>query len=147
MATALVTTLVISCLAWPAMASDPQAEASAMKVLDAFMRAFNGGDLEAFEQTLHFPHYRISSSQVTVLDAAGTRPGAFERFAEANPGWHHSAWERREVVHSGPEKVHIDTHFVRYREDGSVLSRFDSLYVVTKQDGRWGIKARSSFAP
>ena len=57
------------------------------------------------------------------------------------------AWEKREVIHSGPDKVHIDTRFIRYRADGSVLASFDSLYVVTKQDGRWGVVARSSFAP
>ena len=71
----------------------------------------------------------------------------FERFVAAMPDWDHSAWEKREVIHSGPDKVHIDTRFIRYRADGSVLASFDSLYIVTKQDGRWGVVARSSFAP
>jgi hypothetical protein len=61
--------------------------------------------------------------------------------------WDHSAWARREVVHSGPDKVHIDTRFVRYRKDGSEIGGFDSLYVVTCENGHWGVKARSSFAP
>jgi hypothetical protein len=82
-----------------------------------------------------------------VVEKAGTRPDLFERFAAATPGWDHSAWEKREVIHSGPSKVHIDTRFVRYRADGSVLARFDSLYIMTQEDGRWGVKARSSFAP
>ena len=45
------------------------------------------------------------------------------------------------------EGVHIDTRFTRYRADGSVLVSYDSLYIVTKQSGRWGVLARSSFAP
>ena len=69
----------------------------------------------------------------------------FERGALAE--WHHSAWERREIIHAGADKVHIDTCFARYRADGSVLGRFDSIYVVTCEQGHWGIKARSSFAP
>jgi len=134
-------------VAEPIKAADSQTEASALKVLDAFLAAFNGRDIRAFEQTLHFPHYRIAGGTVSVTEKAGTRPDFFGRFAAAFPGWDHSEWERRDVIHSGPTKVHIDTRFVRYRADGSVLARFDSLYIVTKQDGRWGIKARSSFAP
>ena len=42
-------------------------------------------------------------------------------------------------------KVHVDTEFTRYRKDGSALGRFESLYIVTKEEGRWGIKMRSSF--
>jgi len=42
--------------------------------------------------------------------------------------------------------VHVDTKFSRYREDGSLIGSFDSLYIVTKEDGRWGVKLRSSFA-
>lgn len=43
--------------------------------------------------------------------------------------------------------MHIDTRFTRYRKDGSVIGGFDSMYVVTKEDGHWGVKIRSSFAP
>ena len=43
--------------------------------------------------------------------------------------------------------VHIDTRFTRYRKDGSVIGGFDSIYIVTLQDGHWGVKIRSSFAP
>jgi hypothetical protein len=50
----------------------------------------------------HFSHYRIASGRVSVIEMAGTRPDHFERFASATPGWHRSAWEKREVIHSGP---------------------------------------------
>ena len=39
------------------------------------------------------------------------------------------------------------TTFVRYRADGSVLSKFDSLYIVEFKNNRWALTARSSFAP
>ena len=51
------------------------------------------------------------------------------------------------MIHSGPDKVHVDTRFTRYRSDGSVIASYDSLYIVTKRDGRWGVLVRSSFAP
>ncbi len=139
--------LLVIGVSGPARAGDPEAEASAMKVLDAFMTAFNARDVDAFEATLNFPHYRIASGGVSVLEKAGTRPDLFARFIDATAGWDRSAWKRRDIIHSGPSKVHVDTGFIRYRADGSVLSEFDSLYIVTKQGDRWGIKARSSFAP
>jgi hypothetical protein len=71
-----------------------------------------------------------------------------ERFTTgALAEWDHSAWDRREVNHAGRDKVHIDTRFTRYRKDGSVIGGFDSIYVITRQDGHWGVKIRSSFAP
>jgi hypothetical protein len=43
--------------------------------------------------------------------------------------------------------VHVATRFSRHRADGSVYESFQSLYVIEKVDGRWGVRARSSFAP
>lgn len=136
-----VAAILLLAVVSPAQGRDPDAEASAMAVLDAFMAAVNARDIQDYEAQLHFPHYRIASGSVSVVEKAGTRPAA------ATPGWDHSAWEKRAIVHSGPSKVHVDTRFVRYRSDGSVLARFDSLYIVTRRDGRWAVQARSSFAP
>lgn len=119
--------------------------AAAQERLDAFMTAFNARDLKAFEATFNFPHVRFASGQVTVINPGHHKPEMFERGALAE--WDHSAWARREVVHAGPDKVHIDTRFTRYRKDGGVIGGFDSIYIVTRQDGRWGIQGRSSFAP
>ena len=120
--------------------------AAALAVLDAFMAAFNARDLEAWEATYHFPHFRMADGALTILSAAGERsPALFEALAAT--GWHHSAWLSREVVQAGPDKVHVAVEFARYRADGSELARYASLYVVTREEGRWGIRGRSSFAP
>ena len=119
---------------------------AALACLDAFMTAFNARDVAAFEKTFNFPSVRLHSNTLTLIDKPGWHPpDMFTRGALAE--WHHSAWERRAVIHAGADKVHLDTCFTRYRADGSVLGRFDSIYVVTCENGHWGIKARSSFAP
>ncbi len=118
--------------------------AAAMRVLDAFMAAFNARDVEAFEATFNFPSVRLASNTLRLIEKGDHTPAMFETGPLAD--WDHSAWERREVIHSGPDKVHIDTRFTRYRADGSVIGGFDSIYVVTCQDGHWGVKIRSSFA-
>ena len=117
----------------------------AQKCLDEFMAAFNARDLAAFEKTFNFPSVRLASNSLVIIEPGYHKPEMFARGALAD--WHHSAWERRDLIHAGLDKVHIDTRFTRYRADGSVIASFDSIYVVTCEAGHWGIKARSSFAP
>ncbi len=121
------------------------AAAAAMQCLDRFMAAFNARDIAAWETTFNFPSVRLASNTLAIIEAGYHRPEMFERGALAD--WDHSAWERREVIHAGPDKVHFDTRFSRYRADGSVIGGFDSIYVVTCENGHWGVKCRSSFAP
>jgi hypothetical protein len=121
------------------------AVSAAMQCLDRFMAAFNARDIAAWETTFNFPSVRLASNTLAIIEAGYHRPEMFERGALAD--WDHSAWERREVIHAGPDKVHFDTRFSRYRADGSLIGGFDSIYVVTCENGHWGVKCRSSFAP
>ena len=119
--------------------------AAAQACLDEFMAAFNARDLAAFERTFNFPSVRLASNTMVIIEPGYHKPEMLARGALKD--WHHSAWERREVIHAGADKVHLDTRFTRYRADGSIIGSFDSIYVVTCEGGHWGIKARSSFAP
>ncbi|MDP1641036.1 MAG: hypothetical protein Q8L59_02510 [Phenylobacterium sp.] len=127
------------------MSRNAQSEAAAMACLDAFMTAFNSRDITAFEQTFNFPSIRLASNTMRIINKGDQTPATFDHASLKE--WDRSAWEKREIIHSGDDKVHIDTRFTRYRKDGSVIGGFDSIYVVTCEDGHWGIKARSSFAP
>jgi hypothetical protein len=119
--------------------------AAAQKVLDDFMTAFNARDIPAFEATFNFPSVRLASNTLVILNKGDMKPERFTTGALAE--WARSAWERRNVIHAGTDKVHIDTRFTRYRKDGSVIGGFDSIYVITCENGHWGVKARSSYAP
>jgi hypothetical protein len=130
--------------ATPAAMFPAQVEA-ANAALDEFMSAFNSRDPAAYEATFNFPSVRLASGELVVLEAGDVTEATFERLVAS--GWDHSAWVHRIPIHAGEDKVHFDTRFARYRADGSLLSEFDSLYVVTLEDGRWGVKIRSSFAP
>jgi hypothetical protein len=112
-----------------------EAVRAAQGVLDAFMTAFNARDIPAFEATFNFPSVRLASQGLVLIKQGDMKP---ERFTEgALADWDHSAWDRREVIHAGPDKVHIDTRFTRYRKDGSVIGGFDSIYVVNRENGKW----------
>jgi hypothetical protein len=125
------------------------AEDRAMKALDDFMTAFNARDIDAWRETLNYPHLRISGDgSVTIANvpeeyAAGMD---FERFAKSID-WDHSEWDYRKIIHSTPGKVHLDVQFTRYNSDNEATATYKAIYIVTDQDGRWGIIFRSSYAP
>lgn len=122
-------------------------EAEIIEVLDTWMAAFNRLDIVAWEETFHFPHYRLASGNMRILNEPGEQDVERIRKNLTARGWHHSGWDRRNVVHISASKVHVDTQFTRYRADGTVIAAYESLYVLTYESGRWGIKLRSSFAP
>ena len=136
--------------------ADAQRNARVMAVLDRYMEALNALDMEGHVATYHFPHYRHASGRIVVWETAadampirGATPEArrAQLRAALETDWHRSEWTRREIVQGDDRKVHVVTRFERLREDGSVIRAFDSLYVLTLEDGRWGIRGRSSFAP
>ena len=142
--------IVAGCATTGAVSSDSQfascaAYAPAYQVTDEFMRTFNTKDANAFGQTFHFPSVRIASGNVRIINGPQDLESGFATLGAQ--GWDHSAWAKREVVQCGPTKAHMLTTFVRYRADNTVLSQFDSLYIVEFKNNRWALTARSSFAP
>lgn len=125
---------------------DPKVKTEVLKVLDAYMKTFNAKDLKAWEDTYHFPHYRLASGKMSLLDKPGLRDSLKVFGALQKAGWHHSQWDHRNIVQASDTKVHIDTQFSRYGLDGTKIGVYESLYIVTKENGRWGVKMRSSYA-
>jgi len=144
------TAALAACATAPASSTDTEfascpAYKPAYEITDRFMQTFNAKDLALHRTTYHFPHVRIASGAVTVIPTAETESTSFARLAAQ--GWDHSAWASRRIVQCDPTKAHMLTHFIRYRADNTVLSQFNSLYIVEFKNGKWGITARSSFAP
>lgn len=115
-------------------------------VIEDFFAAFNARNGEGTRAALNYPHVRIASGRVAIAHGASEFAIPFDALAAAE-GWHHSTLDRAEVVHEGPDKVHFDVRFSRYREDGTRYATHTALWIVTRQGGRWGLQARSSYAP
>ena len=124
--------------------SDSVAVKAAMAVLDDHIAALNARDEAALVATLHFPHFRLTGGRMKVWE----RPDSYleDFYARAGKDWHHSAWDFRNVISAGPDKVHLDVQFTRYRSDNSAIGSFRSLWIVSRLNGRWAAQARSSFA-
>ena len=81
MKTLIVLSLLIALMPVAATArqtntTDRRIEAEVMKVLDDYMEAWNRKDLAAWERTFHFPHYRLASGRMNVLDKPGMQDAA-----------------------------------------------------------------------
>ncbi|THF67221.1 hypothetical protein E6C76_02235 [Pseudothauera nasutitermitis] len=103
--------------------------------LDAFLAALHNGDAQARNATLNYPHVHLTHGQLRVWEnaAAGTDFGC--------DAWDHSPWEERELLHATTERLHIAVSFRRDEEADGPQGHFRALYVVTLQDGHWGIQA------
>ena len=123
---------------------DQTAITAAMAVLDEHIKALNARDEKALVATLHFPHYRLTGGKMKVWD----KPDGYLKdfYARAGGEWHHSAWDFKNVIAAGPDKVHLDVQFTRYRADNSAIGSYRSLWIVSKIGGRWAAQVRSSFA-
>ena len=117
-------------------------------VARAYRDAFNRGDLSAIANACNFPHIRLAQGKFTIIETREDflQRGEGQKAALAAEGWHHSVMESLEVVHEGPDKVHLAIDVTRRRADGSVYNRFKTLWIVTLQEGHWGIQFRSSYS-
>lgn len=148
-AAVFTTLMAVSAPATPQAPMDSAAiERAVFAVMDDFIESYRRADAKAEAATYQFPHYRLANGVMSAWD----RPGAeVEAWMNATyktlreSGYDHSAWTRRKIIHMSESKVHVDTEFTRYRKDGTVMATSDSLYILTKEGGRWGIKMRSSF--
>jgi hypothetical protein len=60
-------------------------------------------------------------------------------------GWHHTSSLSIDPVQVGDDKVHLAIRQSRQHADGTEYNGFDTLWIFTKLDGRWGVQFRSSF--
>ena len=132
----------------PSAVANEEAVQAARAVMDDFITHFNARDEARWADTLLFPHIRVASGTVAVTPtkAEFVANMDLDAFAEAN-NWSHSAWDSIEVIQAGPDKVHFKVRFSRFNPAGERYVSYDSLYVVQRAGDRWGIRARSSFAP
>ena len=121
-----------------------RAVAAAKAVMQAHITALNSRDQAAIAATLHFPHIRLSGTNLKIWDSEDTYFADF--LVRAGDDWHHSAFADIRLLRATADKVHLDAEIRRFAADGSLITSFRSLWVITCEAGRWAAKMRSSFA-
>ena len=117
---------------------------AARAVLQSHIDALNARDENAIAATLHFPHYRLSGVDLKIWENADRYFDDFQTRAGTN--WSRSEFNDIKVVDASDTKVHLDVEVRRYDRSQTCITRFRSLWVITKEGDHWAAKMRSSFA-
>jgi hypothetical protein len=120
---------------------------AAIAVVEAYMKAFNDRDEEAWTATFNYPHLRLAGGGVKTWPRREDYLADFDfaAFAERY-GWQRSEWDSIEAVQVAADGVNVAMRATRRDAAGAPLSTFDTFYLVTRENGHWGVRARSSFA-
>ena len=128
---------------------DREATASAaIAAVERYLDAFNARDEEAMVAALHFPHVRVGVGRASVRESAAEYMEGFDfdAFAE-RLGWVRSEADSMEAVQVGARGVNVAVRITRYGEGDARIHTFDTIYLVTEEDGKWAIRAGASIAP
>lgn len=117
-------------------------EAGARKAVDDFFAALNARDLDAVRQALHYPYVHIGGSEMKIWDGPEDFRIDFDALA-ADEGWHHSTLDLCLVQLAAPDKFHFEVQFSRHDADSQRYATYQSLWIVTRREGRWGVQCRS----
>lgn len=129
--------------------TDPAAQAAVregLRVLHAFVAAFNARDAQRWSRTLNYPHVRITAGQVQLWQTPEDYAASNDIGELAKGGWSYTRWDWIRPVQADAEKAHFALQFTRYDAQDKPLQTFQALYVVTRHEGHWGVQARSSYA-
>lgn len=121
-------------------------ETIGMHVLDEYLRTFNSGDAVSWAKTLHYPHVRLAGGKVLVWESseAYAKDNDLSRLQDA-AGWGYSVWDWRKMVQADAEKLHFAVQFTRLTPEHKKIGSYESFYIITKANGRWGTQCRSSY--
>lgn len=126
------------------MGSVEDARAAAQRWMDAV----NAVDEEGLLANAHVPHVRIQGTNVIVFETEEDLVTRTLRVTQRNTeDWARTDFDELRPVHATEEKVHFAVRFSRFDSQGERYASYDSLWVLAQKDGRWGVLARSSFAP
>jgi len=62
-------------------------------------------------------------------------------------GWERSDADCMEAVQVCDRGLIVAVRIVRYGEGETTIHTFDTIYLVTEEDGKWAIRAGSGIAP
>ncbi len=134
--------LLLLCAALaPVESAENEDVKAARECMDNFFTAFNAADNDALQKYMNYPHDFLSrNGQVRVTEERWDM--SFERMRE-NEGWHSSSLDKVEISMVFDGKVHFNIVFSRHHEDGSTYRTVPGQWIVTRQDGHWGVQIRS----
>ena len=108
---------------------------------------FNKRDRKISVDLMHFPHVRLWNNQFSIFNSEEEFLKGFDLQTQKleQEGWTHTVTKDIQAVQSDKSKVHLLLLQSRRNKDDIEIENFQTLWIMTKIDGKWGIKFRSSF--
>ena len=108
---------------------------------------FNKRDRKISVDLMHFPHVRLWNNQFSIFNSEEEFLKGFDLQTQKleQGGWTHTVTKDIQAVQSDESKVHLLLLQSRRNKDDIEIENFQTLWIMTKIDGKWGIKFRSSF--
>jgi hypothetical protein len=122
---------------------ESEIEEEARKPIDDFFAALNARDIERGRRTLHYPHVQIAGNDVAILESPTDLEIDFQVLA--NDGWTYSTLDSCTMRHFCEEKVHFELQLSMHQANDERYATYQALWIVTCQNGVWGISCRSIF--
>ena len=135
--------LAVMVLAGRPVAAQDTGEAAARAALNEYITAWNAADNDAIAEVSSFPRLSVGAAgQIVVRQNPDEITTDFDLLRQAE-GWDHTTLDLVEAVHVSPDKVHYRVVSSRRRSDGSAYRTSPALYIITRQNGRWGLQLQS----
>lgn len=118
-----------------------QAEKDARQALDDFFTAFNAADNDALQRYCSYPHAFVGAEgSIRIIEDRWEMN--FDQMREGE-NWHHSSLDSARAFLVKEDKVHFEIVFSRHDNEGKVYRTVPGLWIMTKQNGQWGLSLRS----
>jgi hypothetical protein len=114
----------------------------ARRALDRYQEGRNSQDAVRWAASLHFPHIRPGPGAFELSMTPAEYAAGVDFARTRATGWHHSEWTSERVLQVGTDKVHVAGEWRRFDAQGRPMIGSAITYVLTEQDGRWGVQAR-----
>lgn len=108
---------------------------------------FNKRDRKISVDLMHFPHVRLWNNQFSIFNSEEEFLKGFDQQTQKleQEGWTHTVTKDIKSVQSDESKVHLLLLQSRRNKDDIEIEKFQTLWIMTKIDEKWGIRFRSSF--
>ncbi len=121
-------------------------EEIARKTIEGYIEAFNAQDLEAMLDKLNFPFSWIINSRVRPVQKSEDFVSPTGTLIEQE-GWHHTELDEVEPFQVWEGKAHFKVVYSRFKADGTKYLTHEALWIVTRDNGHWGIQCMSMYIP
>jgi len=124
--------------------SDERMRAEVRDLIVAMVDAYNRRDMEQLRGACQYPLVRLDRLEWSEHAEPSDLRIDFDAL-QSRTGWSRSGIRYLDVrMPQSDDKVVVTLTVARYAADGRELPPEDSVYLVTRQAGRWGIQASST---